>query len=145
MEYKRLTERRGKLVIDKCGNCENVRNPQGCTGTMCYEIMKNRLAELEDKIEQGKMIELPCKVGDTVYQVCEKPSTNCFVLLKKEFFIVEHKIGDIKMSMVGAKPIFAIMTFNREWGVMSWNGEHINTRLFLTREEAEKRLKELQE
>lgn len=30
-DYKRLTERRGGLVIDKCGNCPNVNNPQGCT------------------------------------------------------------------------------------------------------------------
>ena len=32
----------------------------------------NRLAELEDKIEQGTLIELPCKVGDTVYFIDEK-------------------------------------------------------------------------
>ena len=56
MKYSRLTERRGSLVIDKCGNCENVSNPQGCTDKQCYEIMKNRLAELEDKIEQGTLI-----------------------------------------------------------------------------------------
>lgn len=57
MEYKRLTERRGGLVIDKCGNCENVSNPQGCTDKCCYEVMKNRLAELEDKIEQGTLVD----------------------------------------------------------------------------------------
>lgn len=28
-----------------------------------------RLAELEDKLEQGTLIELPCKVGDTVYVI----------------------------------------------------------------------------
>lgn len=55
-DYKRLTERRGNLVIDKCGNCENVSNPQGCTDKQCYEIMKNRLAELEEKIESGTLI-----------------------------------------------------------------------------------------
>lgn len=27
-----------------------------------------RLAELEDKIESGEMLESPCKVGDTVYR-----------------------------------------------------------------------------
>lgn len=59
MEYKRLTERRGNLVIDKCANCENVRSPQGCTEHCCYEVMKNRLAELEDKIEQGTLKEVP--------------------------------------------------------------------------------------
>lgn len=57
--YKRLTERRGGLVVDKCGNCPNVNNPQGCTDKKCYEIMKNRLAELEDKIENGTLVEFP--------------------------------------------------------------------------------------
>jgi hypothetical protein len=33
--------------------------------TKAYEY----LAELEDKIEQGLMLELPCKVGDTVYRL----------------------------------------------------------------------------
>lgn len=28
-----------------------------------------KLAELEDKIENGTLIELPCKVGDTVYEL----------------------------------------------------------------------------
>lgn len=55
--YKRLTERRGGLVIDNCGNCPNVNNPQGCTDKKCCEIMKDRLAELEDKIEDGTLVE----------------------------------------------------------------------------------------
>lgn len=74
--YKRLTERRGGLVIDKCGNCPNIRNPQGCTDKDCYEIIKNRLAELEDKIENGTLVELPCKVGTTIYQIY-KDCSNC--------------------------------------------------------------------
>lgn len=52
-DYKRLTERRGSLVVDKCGNCPNVSTPQGCTAKTCYKIIQNRLAELEDKIEDG--------------------------------------------------------------------------------------------
>ena len=55
-EYKRLTGRRSNLVIDNCGNCPNVRNPQGCTAKTCYEIIRNRLAELEDKIENGTLV-----------------------------------------------------------------------------------------
>ena len=53
--YKRLTERRSGAVIDNCGNCPNVNNKQGCTDKKCYEIMKNRLAELEDKIASGEL------------------------------------------------------------------------------------------
>ena len=56
-DYKRLTERRGGLIIDNCGICPNVNNKQGCTDKKCYEIMKNRLANLEDKIESGELCE----------------------------------------------------------------------------------------
>lgn len=42
------------------------------------EPMK-RLQELEDKLENGQLVELPCKVGDTVYGVgfndCEDAHT----------------------------------------------------------------------
>ena len=55
-EYKRLTER----YVDKQGtNCVRKLTWDG-------EIL-HRLAELEDKIENGTLIEVPCKVGDTVY------------------------------------------------------------------------------
>lgn len=29
----------------------------------------NRLSELEDKLESGQMLELPCRVGDSIYTV----------------------------------------------------------------------------
>ena len=74
MKYERLTKRFGDAVFDNCVNCDNDSNPMGCTEHCCYEAMKNRLAELEDKIEQGTLIELSNrkplmwgKDGDTVH------------------------------------------------------------------------------
>lgn len=66
---KRLTE---KVFTGKDGKSEY----------SCYASVRetnNCLGELEDKLESGKLIELPCKVGDTVwvvdkflkYQLCE--------------------------------------------------------------------------
>uniref|UniRef100_UPI004027A9BA hypothetical protein n=1 Tax=Eubacterium sp. TaxID=142586 RepID=UPI004027A9BA len=40
----------------------------------------NRLAKLEDKLENGTLIELPCKVGDTVYIIFDKYITSAKVL-----------------------------------------------------------------
>lgn len=54
-DYKRLTVRRSFGVIDNCANCPNINNKQGCTDKKCYEIMRNRLADLEDKIESGEL------------------------------------------------------------------------------------------
>lgn len=68
-EYKRLTNKNWKenydIFEDVC--CDT------CTED-CGECERNfnalvRLAELEDKINNGTLIELPCKVGDTVYCV----------------------------------------------------------------------------
>lgn len=52
-KYKRLTKREGKEV-----------KPLEWDGEILH-----RLAELEDKIENGTLIELLCKVGDTIYEV----------------------------------------------------------------------------
>ena len=64
-EYKRLTMKGYRIPEDK----EEV-HPN-------FRLLYNRLAELEDKIENGTLIELPCKVGDTVYEIyknCSKCS-----------------------------------------------------------------------
>lgn len=63
-DYKRLTVRRSFGVIDNCANCPNINNKQGCTDKKCYEIMRNRLAALEDRIESGELISTK-ETGDT--------------------------------------------------------------------------------
>lgn len=54
--YKRLTFKR--LVDPYDDECEENENATAAT----YEELLNRLAELEDKIENGTLVELPCKV-----------------------------------------------------------------------------------
>ena len=125
-EYKRLTERRGSLVIDKCGNCPNVNNPQGCTDKKCYEIMKNRLVELEDKIENRTLIDLPCKVGDTVWWV------NGYRTVPR---IEEYKI--LALTIAKDNKIYLRV----EYGHFTFEVDE----LCFTKEQAEAKLKELQE
>ena len=77
-EYKRLTNNNADEYdpeYDFCIGCKYFGEPNGCNrpnGTCSnYERFietYNRLAELEDKIENGTLVELPCKVGDRVYQ-----------------------------------------------------------------------------
>ena len=128
--YKRITERRGSLVIDNCGNCPNVNNPQGCTDKNCYEIMKNRLAELEDKITDGTLVELPCKVGDTVYEVFKD---------HKPPFIKETTIEKIVITGKGFK-----LRLSRN-SVYETAISSLGKTLFLYKAEAEAKLKELRE
>lgn len=57
----------------------------------CYENnMYNKLREYEIAEEQGLLLRLPCKVGDTVYQIHSLPKSNRQVLVQveaDEFFI----------------------------------------------------------
>lgn len=79
-----------------------------------------RLRELEDKIENGTLVGLPCKVGDNAVAIIDTlcyPNAIYNVKLKDLAYIVEDENGDV--------------TF-----------QHI-TRIFGTEAEAEKKLEEL--
>ena len=115
-EYKRLTERtkHGIAVLDS-----GERFVLSCGGYATTKAL-NRLAELEDKIENGTLVELPCKVGDNAVAIIDTlcyPNAIYNVKLKDLAYIVEDENGDV--------------TF-----------QHI-TRIFGTEAEAKKRLEEL--
>ena len=126
MEYKRFTEK-GKLFIEDIDK-------------VCEAYWK--LQELEDKIEQGTLIELPCKVGDTIWTI------NCWQEYgKKElgerYIVTRYELHENICSYIEIhgkeyhKGDIVIHPKENHKGVTPW--------VFLTREEAEKRLKELQE
>lgn len=107
MEYKRLTNQKWSKDID-------------LTQELGYSYIYKRLAELEDKIEAGTLIEIPCKVGDNAVAIIDTfcyPNAIYNVKLKDLAYIVEDENGDV--------------TF-----------QHI-TRIFGTEAEAEKKLEEL--
>ena len=89
----------------------------------------DRLAELEDKIEQGTLVELPFKVGDTVYEVFKDHIPP---------FIKETKIEKI---VITAKGLRLRLTRNSFYETAE---SSIGKTIYFTREEAEKKLKELQ-
>lgn len=62
-DYKRMTF---KISVDPYDDdCEETENAAAAS----YDELLNRLAKLEDKIENGTLVELPCKEGDIVYFV----------------------------------------------------------------------------
>ena len=89
-----------------------------------------RLSELEDKIESGKLVELPCKVGDTVYEVFK---------YHKPPFIQETTIEKIVITEKGFK-----LRLSRN-SVYETEISSLGRTIFLTESEAEAKLKELQE
>ena len=64
-------------------------------GKVCYSRCEfkdvlRKLADYEDSEEQGLLLRLPCKVGDTVYQIHTLPKSSRKVLAQVEadaFFI----------------------------------------------------------
>ena len=120
-QYERLTKRNAN------GEVRTVKTPKSSYIQEVYEEwdeinreLKLRLAELEDKIEAGTLIEIPCKVGDNAVAIIDTlayPNAIYNVKLKDLAYIVEDENGDV--------------TF-----------QHI-TRIFGTKAEAEKRLEEI--
>ena len=85
-----------------------------------------------NKIEQGTLIELPCKVGDTVYFVYG--TDNDTMRIDK---------GKIESLSIDSESIWFRAIY--ESGLSYWHTAlGLGIDVFLTREEAEKRLKELQ-
>ena len=129
-KYKRLTNKDWKenydifediccdICTEDCGECE--RNFNALV----------RLAELEDKIEDGTLVELPCKVGDTIYEVFKN---------HKPPFIQQTKVEKIIVTEKGLKLKLARNS------VYETSISSLGNTLFLTKEEAEVKLKELTE
>lgn len=118
MKYKRLTGQEWSENID-------LKQELG------YSYIYKRLYELETKIEQGTLIELPCKVGTVLYEIVPKCKSGLSCPYNGGFGTSRCKNG------CGAYINETKFTF------LSMR-ELIGKSLFLTREEAEKRLLELQ-
>lgn len=96
------------------------------------ERIIERLAEYEDAEEQGLLLRLPCKIGSILYQ----PTSNgineyytiglCFNIPRNKFmYEVTYNVG-------------------LDWYKTTCDFDYINDVVFLTREEAENKLKEME-
>lgn len=114
----RLTERseNGQVYTSYCYNaiCDGI-----CILCDYEDKILEKLAEYEDAEEQGKLIILPCRVGDTVYTACS---------------------WGIESGVVGSIEIFDDRIFvNNVHGAMMAEAHNV----FLTKEEALAKMKEV--
>ena len=126
-EYKRLTAR----YMDEFGN--------KCVKKLDWDgAILHRLAELEDKIEQGTLIELPCEVGDTVYCLI---SQGRFGTIYTTGIPVERKINGVifdgKRFEIYSERVYPDY-YNNNGTFYGYWGETV----FSTKAEAEAKLKE---
>lgn len=110
-------EKRELECGEYCDSCS-----QGAGNCKTVENMIKKLATYEDLEEQGLLVRLPCKVGDTMYDIVGKPLR-----------IVEHKVDAFHIDKKG----FHLQIIN---GVLEKKQE---AKVYFSREEAEKKLEEL--
>ena len=142
---ERLTEKTKDGIVVKEDYGENVlKTLYPCYGQRPTEHYSNctegycaveKLMEYEDMEEDGTLIQLPCRIGQTVYEIQE---------LRKK--IQSFKIIGIHIGL--NNDIFF------EWKLATENGSYQNLKgfklselgknIFLTREEAEKILKKIE-
>lgn len=115
-DYKRLTIRLSNGKI-------------GCLQEYSQKDLITRLAELEDKIENGTLMEIPCKVGDDAY----------FVVKHKEDYVLEE--GYVRAINIDKDGIWVGCYYNSGF---SYLHKHKDKNLFYKTAEAEAKLKELQ-
>lgn len=131
-EYKRMTEYACGEPTAICDNCEyEFGDGVSCTPYSCLNALTTRLAELEDDLESGKMIRLPCKVGDTVYFVYETD--------KDEMFIDKGLIQSFSYDEQGVWFSAIYENLSSYWHTALSIGDTV----FLTKAEAKNKLKEL--
>lgn len=121
-------ERLTKRYIDEDDGRKSIGIFNGCiVPEICFEGERGyrvfeKLAEYEDLEDQGLLVRLPCKVGDTMYDIVGKPLR-----------IVEHKVDAFHIDKKG----FHLQIIN---GVLEKKQE---AKVYFSREEAEKKLEEL--
>ena len=88
-----------------------------------------KLSDYEDLSEQGRLIELPCKVGDKLYEPTNRKIISVYEVVGIEI---------LKQAVFIHWTIIDGFVFRSSHGIYT---EQIGKDVFLTKEEAEKKLK----
>lgn len=104
-----------------CIGEDSICTPRGLIATFYQNLwamaeLREKLKYYEDLEEQGRLLVLPCKVGDTVYEILEETVPNHY------FYISEPKVQDVSVKAV---------KYADEWEPYDYEN------LYFTREEAE--------
>lgn len=99
-----------------------------------YTSAARKLCDYEDLEEQGLLVRLPCKVGDTVYRVNVGAKQPIIPMTVSEIhFLCYKNERAVRFDAIGKE----------DMGESCYRLEDIGRIVFLTREEAEKKLEEM--
>ena len=149
---ERLTERykdsiANIVLITECGDklCKDICDDIECDCSKCgLEKALEKLAEYEDLEEQGLLVRLPCKVGDTVWVVTSP--INVFGYDEydgdAEYEVYESFLSSVSYYASGEQfRIYAKVT--NSFIAAYFRECDFGESIFLTREDAEKKLEEM--
>lgn len=137
----RLTERElydGQVCFTKC---EQTNCPDKCSYCDIPKEAVNKLREYENLEENGLLIRIPCKIGDVIYKVPSQSDYGINIVnrQKDNNRIFCQKVYEISICRNGS---YYLKTCDGLDGVVS---ELFGETWFLSEEEAENKLKELEE
>jgi hypothetical protein len=104
-----------------------------------YNKILTKLGDYEDLEEQGRLIKLPCKVGDTVYCIFTR-YTRC-TFGNEEFDEYSCQGCEYECDSKKENYVQDMKAYSLDWIVT--NLKNIGKTVFLTESEAEAKLKEL--
>lgn len=138
---ERLMGKKYKEIIE----CNLGEYDYDCTG-QCGECEQNRkirrkLYDYEEAEEKGLLIRLPCKVGDEIYKI---PYLSIYKLNivnghGENNRVYKQKVNEIKLFKNGS---YVLLTCD---GMDCVSSDYFNIAWFLTKEQADKKLKELED
>lgn len=114
----------GLMCSCYCDNCS-----KGTGDCDRLKAMVNRLAKFEDLEEQGLLVRLPCRVGDILFRI-NKGARNPIIKMKVSRITIISKSYNIK-------------AIEEDCGEVFFSNDVIGIKVFLSREEAEKKLEEM--
>ena len=94
------------------------------------EESTDKLAEYEDLEEQGRLLKLPCKSGDTIWLVGDK-------------YTLDYKVSGFAIDSSGISIIFFEKEIDGKMHTRSIDYTEIGKTAFLTKEEAEEVLRKI--
>lgn len=128
---ERLTQKSDKMIWLKDQGLKI--EPCEMNSHHCRMILE-KLAEYEDLEEQGLLVRLPCKIGDTVYRVNAGAKQPIIPMTVSEIhFLCYKNERAVRFDAIGKE----------DMGESCYRLEDIGRIVFLTREEAEKKLEEM--
>lgn len=146
---KRLTKRVGSNVVACTFDMDFVLDMSEKEYAEFMNLME-KLADYEDAEEEGRLVILPCKVGDTVYLIrnntsaCKScPDFSHFYGMDSTCCINDIYYPEIEESPICEKQFFEIAKYTPSAYWIFEYGKKFGKTVFLTREEAESALEKM--